>query len=219
MNLRPSFSLRHQHGTQVVDFPVPDLRSARTVADALARKEIIDCNYYSKGEFLGVTQQLFKVDKDGESKPFVDFAGNDFHKTLIELDEICFFTDPQDFDINLHMQRFGWLGDKGITVNQIPTALGISEEIKSRALHVYCVKLALYAGEVLPSAMMFGARAVIINGMEHKNNTHNPISHLLAVLSEARKNAVRFPSIYETQYSVAAVAHTKQQFDDAQKEA
>jgi hypothetical protein len=219
MNLRPSFSLKHQHGTQAVEFPVPDLRAARTVADALARKEIIDCNYYSKGDFQGVTQQLFKEDKDGEMKPFVDFAGKGFHDTLIELDDIFFFVDPQEFNIQQYLDKYKWLGGEKLNLKIFTTALGVHAERDSPALHVYCVKLALYAGESLPVAMMFGAKAIVINGMEYKNNTPWKLPHLMAVTRNAHDAAVRYPSRYDTEYSVAAVAHAKQQFADAQKEA
>lgn len=219
MNLRPSFSLKHMHGTQAVEFPVPDLRAARTVADALARKEIIDCNYYSKGDFQGVTQQLFKEDKNGEMKPFVDFAGNDFHNTLIELDEVFFFVDPHEFDIQQYLDKYKWLAGEKLGLNLFPTALGVHAERSSHALQVYCVKLALYASEAMPVAMMFGAKAVVINGMEYKNNTPWKLPDLMAVVRSARDAAVRYPSRYKTEYSVAAVAHANQQFADAQKEA
>lgn len=209
MTLRNSFFLRHQHGTQTVDFPVPDLRSARTVADALARKEIIDCNYYAKGEFQGVTQTLFRVEKDGTSAPFTDFSGRDLQGTLIDLDEVFFFVEPNS-DVNAHIQTRLRMTPTTLQVKPMPTALGVTNDIQSEALHVYCLAFALYAGETIPQALLFCSKAVVINRTEFKNSTPNPIGHFYSALSQAHRHMQRFPSNYAQQYSVEAVEFTKQ---------
>lgn len=218
MNLRLNFSLRHQHGAQTVDFPVADLRQARTVGDALARKEIIDCNCYAKGDFHGVTQSLFRVEADGSQTPFTDFSGRDLQDTLIDLDEVFFFVKPEN-DVNFQIASRLRITPAELHVKPVPTALGLTKELDAPALHVFCLGFALYAGEQIPSALLFTAEAVIINRMEYKNNTPHPIGHFFSVLSCAHRGMQRFPSNYTQQYSVAAVAHAKQLLEQAQKEA